>query len=585
MNRSSRGDPPFASSEVEMPPVLRAASDPSTGLGVTGVVLFLGLLLTGCSLLFDPNRAPPKACPISASACPAVPNALANCEQQACRYSCASNFVDGNGDLDARESDGCEVSCAAGSLPENPATLSARVGARPGEIEWSFPTAPPAVRYRFCTALVCTDVTSCPAGRCALTTTGHPDNTRVVAKVVALDVCGREGSMASAATVGASPLDTTSPTGWLLEKSCPATVSTVVGGQLAIENPNATCTSSLVAGDELWGDVTIDADLRYSGTPADGLLGGLVFHLNGTGHRMSALTAASTSNGNELSFISQRKNATEKFVAGSIIGAPATGLTHLRLTSSGGVISYSLGPDEQRLVEVLRWSDGFSRTGRLGIGSVGTGRIELTNFRVTTPGTLPSRGATSLSIDFADGGFPSTVRQKLPASLRITACPSFAAAPRCDGGCLPAAGSNCARVERVNLTFPNFVVDLPPGVDVRSPYSLSLRFASAPDAGGIFPTPVTTTQGALLATNTWFLPTRGLLQDYGVVLEPGLWHDARWNFDPDAGTFAVSLDDQPVTLPSAPFPPAGWSNHLGAFSFGEGAAADLYVTDLRISQP
>lgn len=135
------------------------------------------------------------------------------------------------------------------------------------------------------------------------------------------------------------------------------------------------------------------------------------------------------------------------------------------------------------------------------------------------------------------------------------------------------------------FTFPNFVVDLPVGVDVRAPYSLSLRFAVAPAGGGSFPTPVSSTQGALLAANTWFNETRGLGQDYGALLEPGSWHDAAWRFDPDAGTFAVSLDDQAVTLPSASFPPTGWSAHLGAFGFGEGFAADIYVTDLRIAQP
>lgn len=431
----------------------------------------------------------------------------------------------------------------------------------------------------------------CTSGSCSVTTTGHPDNTRVSGKVVTVDTCGREGSTASAATVSATPLDTSSPAGWTLEKSCPASTSSVLGGQLAIENPMGVCTSSMVAGDELWGDFTIDADLRYSGTASDALNAGLAFLSNGTGHRMAALALQPTSGANELSYLSQRKNNTEKFVAGSIIGASPTGqLTHLRVTSKGGVISFSHGPDEQRLVEVLRWSDGIPRTGKLGMGLVGAGRAELTNFRVTTPGTLPTGSPTSVSIDFADGGFPSTVRQKLPLALRIEPCPALPSSVRCDGGCLPNPTSNCAHVERVGLSFPNFVVDLPAGVDVRQPYSLSVRFAVAPDGGGSFPTPISSTQGAVLAANTWFTSTRGLDNvQYGVTLEPGAWHAADFRFDPDGGRVGLSLDEQPVTLPAnTVFPPAGWSPHrphLGAFSFGEGLQADIYVTDLRISQP
>jgi hypothetical protein len=140
-------------------------------------------------------------------------------------------------------------------------------------------------------------------------------------------------------------------------------------------------------------------------------------------------------------------------------------------------------------------------------------------------------------------------------------------------------------VQRVGFSFPNVVVDLPSGVDVRAPYSLSLRFAVAPDGGGSFPTPVNSTQGVLLAANTWDLPSRGVGQDYGVVMEQGAWHDASWRFNADAGRFDVTLDDRPITLATPVFPPANWSVHLGAISFGEGLAADIYVTDVRISQP
>ena len=573
-------------------PSLDSARD-ERGAARFGAFLTLALTLgPGCSVLFDPAKAVAKACPASPAACAVVANATAACEAEACRYSCESGFVDANGDLDAAQGDGCELSCSTGTRPQNPAALTARVGARPGEIEWSFPAATPApARYQLCTALtgapeVCAPVAlaSC-AGTCQLTTTGHPDNLRVTGKVLSVDLCGREGSLASAPTASATSLDTTQATGWVVEKSCPASTFTAVGGQLAIENLAAGCTTSVVAGDELWGDFTLDADLRYSGLVGDNFLGGLVFHVNGTGHRMSALATPNTSTANELSFLTQRKMTMEKVVAASIVGGAPGSLTHLRVTSQGGVISVSLGPDGSRLVEALRWSDAESHTGKLGIGAVGAGRAELTNFRVTTPGTLPPRGPVSVFIDFADGGFPLTTRPRLPMATRVVPCPALPPGVRCDGGCVPAPTSKCAHIERVGFSFPNVVVDLPAGIDAREPWSLSFRFAAAPDGGGAFPTPVNSTQGALLATNTWFTPTRGVGQDYGVVLEPGAWHDATWRFEPDAGRFAVSLDDAPVTLPGDRFPPAGWSHHLGAISFGEGIAADLFVTDVRISQP
>ena len=52
------------------------------------------VLSLGCSVLFDPAKAPPRACPGSAAACPALPNATASCEAEACQYSCGDGFVD-----------------------------------------------------------------------------------------------------------------------------------------------------------------------------------------------------------------------------------------------------------------------------------------------------------------------------------------------------------------------------------------------------------------------------------------------------------------------------------------------------------
>ena len=264
-----------------------------------GAIFALCILLSGCSIVFNPDKAPSVLCPTSPASCPAVTHAIAGCSDADCKYSCADNFVDADGDLTATSTNGCELDCGVGSAPENPESLTAKVGSRAGTIEWSFPDVFGVARYRFCTSLVgaldsCDPVPECAMGTCTVTTTGHPDNARVSGKVLSIDTCGREGTMPTAATISATPLDLSSPGGWTLEKSCAGSTSSVLGGQLAIENPMGTCTSSLVAGDELWGDFTIDADLRYSGTPTDSISGGIALLSNGTGHRMGAVVLLPT---------------------------------------------------------------------------------------------------------------------------------------------------------------------------------------------------------------------------------------------------------------------------------------------------
>lgn len=554
-------------------------------------LLTLCLLGAGCSVLFDPAQVAPKACPASPAACAPRTNATATCDDNACRYSCDEGFVDSNGDLNGETSDGCELSCRVGVPPVNPAGLTATVGARGGAVQWTFPiaAATAAVRYKLCTAtpgapeacLLLEPATACPLGLCATTTEGHVDSLRITGRVLSVDTCGREGPAATAATVSATPIDTSDPAGWVLEKSCPATLSSVVGGQLAIENPSFNCASSLASGDELWGDLTLDADLRYS-TGSDNAAAGLALQVNSTGHRLGALVFPSTVNASELATFTQRLNGTEKVVAGSSRGANLVGTTHLRVVSRGGVQSFSVGPDAQQLQELIRWPDPTARTGRIGIGLAGTGRVEFTNFRVTTASTLPAAGATSTVVTFADGGFPPDARPRGP--VRIVPCPALPSSARCDGGCLPEAGALCARTQTL-ANLQSVVVDLPVGIDVRAPYSLSLRFAVAPDGGGSFPFPLNTPQGGLLAANSWPQTTRGLGQEYGVVLEAGAWHAAAFTFNADGGRFAVSLDEQPVALPLAPFPQPGNSAHLGPISVGLGLASDIYVSELRISQP
>ncbi len=552
------------------------------------------LALAGCSLLFDPSKAPPRGCPATAAACPALPNATAACADDVCAYSCDQDYVDANGDLQQGTSDGCEQTCAQGAAPENPAALVATVGAAAGEVEWTFPASPSAVtRYALCTAAtggseVCLALEppgACAAGICRATTTGHPDNVRVTGRVTSADVCGRSGSAATAPTVGATPLDTSTPARWTHEKSCPAGLFDAVGGKLVLEQPALGCASTLVAGDELWGDFTIDADLAWSPTGGQGIAGGLALHVNGTGHRLMAVSFPETANVDEVSQLRQRLSGAEKAVAASIRGGTFGSTTHLRVVSRQGVVSWLEGPSAASLTEIVRWPDSQRRTGRVGIAAWGNGRIEVTNFRVSTAGALPARGDTALSVDLSGGSLPPQTRPRVPVAVALEPCPALPAAPGCDGGCVPAGGSRCVHLARGGLLYPSFLFDLPAGIDVRAPWHLSMRFALAPDAGSSFPSVMASTQGGLMGAGTWAAPAGGLGQSYGKVLQLGAWHGARWRFDPDGGTVALTLDDAPVALPAPAFPPAGWSAHLGAFTVGGGFLLDGWVTDVEVAQP
>jgi hypothetical protein len=136
-------------------------------------------------------------------------------------------------------------------------------------------------------------------------------------------------------------------------------------------------------------------------------------------------------------------------------------------------------------------------------------------------------------------------------------------------------------VDGTSLAF-----DLPTGIDVNAPWSMSMKLAITPDAGSVLPQALKSQQGALLqAFSGWGGNVSGLGVDYQQVLDAGQWHDAQWRFDPDAGTFALMLDDQPATLPSNVFPPNAWSPHLGSFSLFSGGYYDAWATDVRVSQP
>lgn len=505
----------------------------------------LALWACGCSVLFDPSKAEP--------ACPAP--------------------------------------------PENPQALVATVGAKGGQIAWRWPKVAEATAYRFCTSVPggteqCRDldaVDACAGDVCAAVDDGLTDSVRVTGTVRALDDCGQVGTTA-AASASATPIDTSSAAGWVLERGtgCATATQSVLGDTIALELTNQglqNCTATLVTGDELWGDFTLEGELRFSALANRTIAGGFSLFVNSSGYRLAAVVAPDDQVGARRTQLYRRKDGKDSSIATSIAAASATGTTFLRLVSKGGVLSFQLGPSRESTREVLRVPEG-PRTGRIGVGGGGQGRFEISKLRVSTEAVLPDGGATARLLDFADGGYPADTLVLAPEALTVGPCPAYPAAAGCPT-CAPPGGARCGRCVRgPGFKFPSVAFDLPTGIDARQAWRLSTRFAIAPDAGaGSFPVVVNTPRNSMLGTTAWDQPVGGLEQTYNRVLAPGVWHTADWTFEPDAGRWGIALDGQPVTLASPAFPISDGLLHLGSFTWCNGLVTDVVLHELTVSQP
>ncbi|MEW5738337.1 MAG: hypothetical protein AB1938_05395 [Myxococcota bacterium] len=507
-------------------------------------LLVSGLVASGCSLLFDPSKVAP--------ACPPTP-------------------------------------------PPGPASLVATVGEKSGRIAWAWPGVEGATAYRLCTSVPggterCRDVDavlSCVGGACGTVDDGLTDGVRVTGVVNSLDDCD-QASTSSAATASATPIDTSNASGWTLERGagCATATPSVLGDTVALELTNLglqTCLATLVTGDELWGDFTLEGELRFSALANTTIGGGFALHVNSTGYRLAAAAAADEAGGTRRSNFYRRKDGRDTVVATSIVGASGTGVTFLRLVSKGGWLSFQLGPSREAAREVMRVFEG-ARTGRIGIAGGGQGRFEVSHLRVTTAAELPRGGPVASQVDFSDGGLPARTLVPFPEALTVGPCPTYASG--C-ASCAPPPGAFCGRCVRgPGFKFPTVAFDLPTGIDPRLPWHMTTRFAIPADAGASsVPVVLATPRNGLLAANNWTLPVGGLGQSYGTVLAPDTWHTAEWQFDADAGRWGIRLDGQAVTLADSTFPLADDTPHLGSFTWCDGLVNDLVLHEVSVSQP
>jgi hypothetical protein len=227
----------------------------------------------------------------------------------------------------------------------------------------------------------------------------------------------------------------------------------------------------------------------------------------------------------------------------------------------------------------------------------GSGQAQFRNFRVSTRAAFPApAGPTSASYNFASGQFPPRwkAEQSVPRPPTVKPCPAFGEAVGCDGGCAPAVGSNCVQVSHQLNVGGTALFDLPLGIDVTRPWSMSARVAAG-DAGFSNAQLVSTMFGGLLdLEGNRAAPLRNAGQPMGFPMELAAWHRAEWVFTPHSpdggvGDIALSFDGRPAFVTPRP---QGWDRHPGRLQLG-GAAIfsfnladfDAWVTDINVSQP
>lgn len=579
----------------------------------------VAVALTGCSIFFDPTKAP-VAC--VATNCAVLPQATARCENGKCAYSCLAGRTDPNGDLGNASGNGCEGCGPAAVAP----ALHALVGNPAGGVHWMW-NRPDAgglapVSFTLCTGTQPSALGNCQTleakavcatpsygFECNVLTTGHVDDQRLYGRVQSVNVCGDTEPVG--ATQSTSPFDGTLlsvkplPADAGGDNACDAGVTTV-GGARRIEqtSPNA-CVTALTFGDNAWQDFTLTGQIQL----ADPATAGFAFHYPNTGGmaktRNSLLLSPSSTAESEFTaaMTTLPNTATiDRLAATAVPTVPAGQWVDVEIVSVKGEVAVTLGTPTQAPAQVLRWVEppGIS-TGRfaayvLTISSPSLQWAMFQNVQVSTNAVLPPRGPSTKMWDWTAATLPAGTRVaptlQTGQGVKMVNCSAYAEATGCDGGCRPATGSQCVQINQPSLFRRSLTFDQPVGLDPAQPWRLSFKFApmAANDAAAsllrtavgnpIFRGPTSPWPGPLFAFGT---VTDG-------TIEPQKWNriDLRVNGD----SFRVALNGKSLDAGTTLFPPQGWDRHLGAFTFGGPDLSNLNLdnvqgqwTDLEIAQP
>jgi hypothetical protein len=577
-------------------------------------VAVVALFATGCSLLFDPAKVRyPDAgggdggldggavCPAS---CPTLSKTTATCgDAGQCVLSCQAGFADTNDDLADGGTTGCELACSSAPPPQSPPILVASVGP-PGQVDlfWPEPDGG-SLAYQLCLGTdaggncgLAPSSLLCLNGICGASFSGLPNNVRFVATVLGSNFC----SLASPSTQQSTSFTPVNShlvngfDGFDVDSSCSAlpVVTTTDPPEVRVEQTGASCLTLLNVGDELWGDSTIQVEVRIPAPTDVPLFAGILQQTGAAGHVVSAGTAKNLFDADTFSSVNYRATGASfpALAATSLYRLPPNNTwVTVRLVAARGVFSFQFAPDPAGpYTELIRWPSPLpgaaTQTGRPGLVVYGAGKAHFRNLRVTTLGMLPPRGPTSVSYPLFGNALPTDWVFKGLGTVTGVACPNLGEATNCqvDGGCRPGPGQGCANLKRVLTAGPSASFNFPTGIDVAQPWRMSMRFAAL-DAGFNSPVILKNGHGSVLEVPGFAsVELTTMTIPLGYPLELSRWHHAEWTFHADAG-IELSFDRQPPRWVPRPGP---WDRHPGVLTVGaSGGAYDLYVTDINVSQP
>ncbi len=489
------------------------------------------LLLSGCSLLFDPSKVAPE--------CPSTD-------------------------------------------PPVPATLEALSGEGQGLLRWRWPQVA-VPETRLCTTVPgagercdVIDASECDGGTCEHLQTSLSDGVRVSGRVQSLDPCSRS---AFSEAVSASPIDPSNAGEWILsQEGCTSALAGFAGGVLSLEQQGLGCKTSLTVADEGWSSFTLDAELRISSS-ADGVKAGFTLAENASGHRLRATAVVPSQIRLFSADLEERLNGTTRVVATGTQSFSSSEWTHVRLVVDGPVASWQQGPLDAGVVEQLRWTDQAARTGRFGLAGDGQGRFEVRALRVLSRAVPLPAASANVSFRFGvDGGLPGS--RSLGLALNAISCPSW---PAACATCAPAAGASCAVFSRTGLFIDYSLLALPQptGLDPARPFTITARFALPADAGTGTTQVVDSLPFSLLDSSPTQTKVAG--QVVGGGLAAATWHFVSWTFAPDAG-LSATVDGTPAA--SAAWPPTTGNRFVGALQLGNTFnSSDLVLNEVTFAQP
>jgi hypothetical protein len=579
------------------------------------LAVFAVLTGSGCSIFFDPGKAPRIPC--TPEACPVRAGATARCDDEVCVYNCTTGAADTNEDLNDGGTDGCEDVCPP---PEAPVELHALVGNPSGAVQWIWDRVDGGnERYRLCTGPQETMVTNCrtfsgdsvcskPKGgmACSASTTDLMNNVRHYGRVQTIDRCRVTSPEDKGAVQSVTPFngEFANTSDLILESTCAAQPSTDAG-VLKLAQTSLLCLTALHFGDDVWQDFTMRADVRLRDI-GNAVYPGFAFHYpSGTlrERREILLTGALTASEANASVVAYSPaTGNEDKVSASSIG-PVDGLWKtIEIVAQGPLVAVGLGPaGSPSIPPILRWRESVSNStrGRFGLFmytiSLVEESVEFRNVTISTRAVVPDAGSASRKIDLSQNGLPPGVRVTPSGStnVKVGGCPtSPQAAPDCavPANCLPNAGSNCIEVNQLLNSRHALSFDQPVGLDPTKPWRLSFKFNST--GMGSNGQILRSLSGKGLGGRSVIkapAAAGGKIAVFGVDTNVNLVSDT-WNrFDLKVNNtnFSVDINGNPVT--SGFFPPPNFDQHLGAFIFGgqgvDNGAIRGYWTDIEVAQP